>query len=165
MNGSQAAGRWFLRGIGLLLILAGGVFLVLMARSFLRAREMASWPEVECVILRSETGERQLGPAVSPEFRLEVLYGYEWQGNRHESDRFTLRGSPWRSKEEAVEEWRERYPAGRVTTCRVNPADPDLAVLKIDSRAPGYSLWFPALFVVAGVGVIAGSFRRRPGRR
>jgi hypothetical protein len=49
-----------------------------------------------------------------------------------------------------------------VTRCRVNPADPAVAVLRIDSRAPGYSLWFPALFVVGGVGIVVGALRRRP---
>jgi hypothetical protein len=39
------------------------------------------------------------------------------------------------------------------TTCRVHPRDPDFAVLKPDSLAPGYSIWFPALFVVGGLGM------------
>ena len=155
-----AAGRWFLRGIGLLLVLAGGVFCALMGRSFLRAREMATWPEVPCVILRAEVGERQLGPAVPSEYRFEVLYGYQWLGQNFESDRLTLRGSPWCGSPDPVEEWRLCYPVGSRAVCRVNPADPALAVLKIDSRAPGYSLWFPALIVVAGGGIIAGSLRR-----
>lgn len=153
-----------MRGIGLALILVGAVFCLLMGRSFLRAREMARWPEVECLILRSETGERRLGDAVPPEFRFEVLYGYEWEGRRFESERFTLRGSPWRGDRAAAEELRDAHPAGTRAICRVNPADPALAVLKVDSRAPGYSLWFPALFVVAGAGIVGGSFRTGRGR-
>ncbi len=162
MASEGAAGRWFLRGLGVLLILVGGVFCGLMWRSFARARAMTAWPEVECVILRSETGQRQLGPAVPAEYRFEVLYGYEWHGQRIESDHLDLRGSPWSSSPETAEKWQSRYPVGSRQTCRVNPADPAVAVLKVDSRAPGYSLWFPALFVVAGGGIIAGTLRRHP---
>ena len=45
------------------------------------------------------------------------------------------------------------FPPGKMTTCRVNPRDPDFAVLKPDSLAPGYSIWFPGLFVVGGLGI------------
>jgi hypothetical protein len=32
-------------------------------------------------------------------------------------------------------------------------------VLKRDSKAPGYSLWFPIIFVVGGLGIIVGAVR------
>jgi hypothetical protein len=35
----------------------------------------------------------------------------------------------------------------------VNPAEPDFAVLKPDTKATGYSIWFPLLFVVGGLGI------------
>ena len=35
----------------------------------------------------------------------------------------------------------------------VNPSDPDFAVLKPDTKAAGYSIWFPLLFVVGGLGI------------
>jgi hypothetical protein len=56
---SGKAGRWFLVFTGMALVLIGGVFVWLMARSFLRAQEMRTWPEVECVILVSELEERR----------------------------------------------------------------------------------------------------------
>ncbi|MFP6880316.1 MAG: hypothetical protein VCA34_05170, partial [Roseibacillus sp.] len=36
---------------------------------------------------------------------------------------------------------------------------PSFAVLKRDSKAPGYSLWFPIIFVVGGLGIILGAVR------
>jgi hypothetical protein len=48
------------------------------------------------------------------------------------------------------------------TTCRVNPHDPDFAVLKPDSLAPGYSIWFPALFVIGGLGMTVRAFLPTP---
>ena len=39
------------------------------------------------------------------------------------------------------------------TECFVDPQNPQLAILKPDSLAPGYSIWFPALFMIAGLGI------------
>ena len=90
--------RLFLSGIGLLLALAGAVFLWLMWRSFQRARAMREWPEVEAVVLSSEVAERRVGNTGPAEFRFEVLFGYEWQGERLSSDRWSLRGRPGAAK-------------------------------------------------------------------
>jgi hypothetical protein len=35
----------------------------------------------------------------------------------------------------------------------VNPADVNFAMLKPDSKAAGYSIWFPMLFVIGGLGI------------
>ncbi len=147
------AGRWFLAILGLSLALLGGVFVWLMGRSFLRAREMRTWPQVECVILTSEVGERRHDENSPREFRQELSFGYAWQGVARTGDRLTWRGSPWSSKRELIEARTAEYPVGMTTTCHVNPAAPDFAVLKPDSLAPGYSIWFPALFVVGGLGM------------
>jgi hypothetical protein len=147
------AGRWYLIFLGLALALIGGLFVYLMGRSFLRAREMRTWPEVPCVIIVSEIQEKQHDENSPREFRQNLSFGYEWQGKPHTSDRLTLRGNPWSSKRELAEERVAAYPLGEQTTCRVNPEDPDFAVLKTDSLAPGYSIWFPALFVVGGLGI------------
>lgn len=147
------AGRWYLIILGLVLALIGGLFVGLMGRSFLRAREMRDWPEVPCVILSSEVEERRHDDNSPLEFRQDLSFGYEWQGQAHTGDRLTLRGSPWSSKRGLADARVAAYPVGMVTTCRVNPAAPDFAVLKPDSLAPGYSIWFPALFVVGGLGI------------
>jgi Protein of unknown function (DUF3592) len=150
------AGRWYLFILGLVLALIGGLFVGLMARSFMRAREMRTWPEVACVILSSEIEERQHDENSPLEFRQNLSFGYEWNGQTHTGDRLTLRGSPWSSKRALAEQRVAEYPVGKTTTCRINPADSNFAVIKPDSLAPGYSIWFPALFVVGGLGI---SFR------
>jgi hypothetical protein len=148
--------------LGLTLAFIGGVFVLLMGRSFLRAREMRTWPEVPCVILSSEVTERRHDEQSSPEFRHDVSFGYEWQGAARTDDHLTLRGSPWSSKRVLAEQRVAEYPVGKTTTCRVDPTNPDFAVLKPDSLAPGYSIWFPALFVVGGLGI---TFRAAMGKR
>ncbi len=156
------AGRWFLAILGLLVALLGGLFIWLMARSFLRAREMRAWPEVACVIIISELEERRHDENSPAEFRLDLSFGYEWQGVPHTGDHLTLRGSPWSSKRERADERAAEFPVGKKTTCWVDPANPEFAVLKPDSLAPGYSIWFPALFVVGGLGI---TFRAFSGRK
>ena len=149
------SGRWYLVVLGLAIALIGSLFVWLMARSFLRAREMRTWPEVPCVILSSAIEERVHDPQSPPEYRHTVSFGYEWQGTPRTGDHLTLRGSPWSSKRELAKNRAAQYPAGQTTSCRVDPANPDFAVLKADSLAPGYSIWFPALFVIGGLGISA----------
>ncbi len=150
---SPLAGKIFLVAIGLALALIGSVFFWLMWRSFDRANHMRDWPEVECVILSAEVEERRIDPNGPAEFRVDVAYGYVWKGVPYTSDRITLRGNPWTSKSDVIEERSLEYREGMTTTCRVDPARPELAVLKMDSKAPGYSIWFPALFIVGGLGI------------
>lgn len=154
-------GRWFLVAIGLCTALLGCLFVWLMARSYLRAKAMHEWPEVECVILSSEIRERLHDPQSPREYQVAVIYGYEWQGEARTSDRLALRGNPWTSKPNLAEKRAAEFPAGMRTTCRVDPADPDFAVLKPDSLAPGYSIWFPALFVIGGLGMAVRALAHR----
>jgi len=149
-----ASGRWFLIGTGLFTALLGALFVWLLARSFLRAREMRTWPERECVILSNEIEERRHDPQSPREYRVNVEFGYAWQGTRMTGNQLTLRGNPWTSKFKLAEQRAAEYPPGKMTTCRVNPENPSFAVLKPDSLAPGYSIWFPALFVIGGLGMV-----------
>ena len=149
--------------IGLIIALLGGLFFWLMARSFLRAWEMRKWPEVACVILSSEVAERRNDENSAREFRHDLTYGYQWKGIARTGDHLTLRGSPWSSKQELVQARAEEYPVGSHTICHLDPSNPEMTVLKNDSLAPGYSIWFPALFVVGGLGItLRAAIRRAP---
>jgi len=159
---SPLAGRVFLVAIGLSVALLGVLFVWLMGRSYLRAKEMRSWPQVLCVILTSETEQRKHDPESRAEFRQLVSFGYEWKGEAYTADHLGLRGSPWTSKPNLVEKRAAEFPVGMKTTCFVNPAEPTFAYLKPDSLAPGYSIWFPALFVVGGLGMVISALR--PGK-
>lgn len=150
---STHGGRWFLVALGLAVAVIGGLFVMLLGRSFLRAREMRAWPEVPCVILSSRIDERIHDSQSPTEYRHDVSFGYDWKNEPRTGDHVTLRGSPWSSKRGVIEKRALEYPVGKRTTCRVDPSDPDFAVLKPDSLAPGYSIWFPGLFVVGGFGI------------
>jgi hypothetical protein len=156
-----AGGRWFFAGIGLFTAFLGALFVWLMVRSCLRAKTMHAWPEVECVILSNEIRERLHDPHSPREYQVVVVYGYEWRNEARTGDRMTLRGNAWTSKRDLAAKRAAAYPIGTRSTCRVDPANPDFAVLKPDSLAPGYSIWFPALFVIGGLGMAVCSLGRR----
>jgi hypothetical protein len=160
MSNSQRAGSWYLTAVGLALCFISGIFLWLMTRSYLRAREMTSWPQVPCLVLSSEVNERRIAENVAPDFRLAVLYRYQFAGKDYESKLWSLRGSMPRTERAPVEELVRQFPQGSRQNCWVNPKDPQMAVLKLDSRAAGYSLWFPGLFFLGGLGMIWGAWRR-----
>jgi hypothetical protein len=147
------SGRWFLAILGLSIALLGCLFVWLMTRSFLRAREMRTWPEVLCVIITSELEQRRHDENSPMEYRQNLSFGYEWNGKAYTSQNLTLRGSPWSSKRALAEQRIIQFPRGKQTTCRVNPNAVEFAVLNVDSLAPGYSIWFPCLFVIGGLGI------------
>lgn len=161
MAKSSTGTRVYLSLIGLALAAAGGIFFALMWRSFERAREIEKWPVAPCVIQRSETEERQIDPNGPVERRFAVEYSYDWEGREYQSSHWKLRDNAWSSQEDSVEALIARYPEGSTQQCHVNPAKPETAVLALESKAPGYSLWFPALFVVGGLGITVGAWRRK----
>ena len=122
---------------------------------------MQSWPAVECVILNSEVEERQNDPISPTEYRHQVVYGYERDGQPYTSERMSLRGSRWTSHRGRAEQQVEAYPAGTNAICYLQPNKPEFAVLERDSLAPGYSIWFPGLFLVGGLVISIRSLGRR----
>ncbi len=161
MDGSNSnlAAKLFLCMIGLMLMLAGGVFEWLMIRSYTHAKESREWPQVEAVILRSVIDERQIKGS-PPEFRLNVLYGYSYNNEDLTSDHISPRGAKWTKVEASVGVLAEQYATGSSHTAWVNPDQLDIAILEHDTKAAGYTLWFPALIIIGGGGMIWGAFKR-----
>ena len=143
----------FLVLLGLAIAAIGGLFATLMWISYSRAVEQREWPQVDAVVLSSEVEEWRHDEFSQMEYRVKILYGYEWNGEGKTGDRYGFRGTPNYNKRDKVEGIVESYPAGKATKVFVNPDDPDFAILKPDSKAAGYSIWFPMLFVIGGLGV------------
>ncbi len=156
----------FLIALGLCVAGIGGFFTMLMWKSYQRAAEMHAWPQVEAVILESAVEEWQHDEFSPMEYRVRILYGYEWEGEAKTGDQLTFRGNPNSNKRANPQGWVEDYPAGSKTMAFINPENPDAAILKPDSKAAGYSIWFPMLFVVGGLGISAkaifSGFSRKP---
>jgi len=152
------AARLFLCMIGAMLILIGGVFCWLMLRSYQQASESRAWPQSEALILRSVISERAI--AGSPrEYRLSVLFGYVYKGKEYTSEKISPRGAKWSRKIEPVTALAEEYKAGSTHTAWVNPEKPDAAILEHDTKAAGYTIWFPAVIIIGGMGMIWGAFK------
>ena len=153
------AGSLYLIFIGLLFCVAGGVFALLMWRSFDRASGQRTWAETQCTILESRVDQRKIGSDVETEYSFGVTYGYSYDAKAFTSERYSLQGAPWSSSEERSQRRADKFPVGATRSCYVNPKDPSSAVLKRDSKAPGYSLWFPLIFIVGGIGMMIGAVR------
>jgi hypothetical protein len=143
----------FLVIFGLVTAGIGGLFTALMWDSYQRASAMHAWPQAEAVILSAEVEERQHDEFSAKEYRLKLLYGYEWKGEGMSGELLTARGNPWSKDLARIKRELDKFPVGMNTRAFVNPAEPDYAVLKPDSKAAGYSIWFPLLFVAGGLGI------------
>jgi hypothetical protein len=143
----------FLVIFGLIVAAIGGLFTALMWDSYQRASAMHAWPQVEAVILSSEIGERQHDEYTAKEYSVKLLYGYEWEGEAMTGELITSRGKLWSKDRARMAKEVEKFPKNKKTMAFVNPEKPEIAVLKPDSKAAGYSIWFPMLFVVGGLGI------------
>jgi Protein of unknown function (DUF3592) len=149
----------FLVMLGLVIAGVGGLFTWLMGMSYMRAVEQRDWPQVEGVVLSSEIEEYKHDEFSPMEYRMKILYGYEWKGERKTGDRYGVRGNPKYNKQDKIAELVETYPVGKKIRVYVNPADANFTMLKPDSKAAGYSIWFPMLFVIGGLGIALRAIR------
>jgi hypothetical protein len=143
----------FLVMLGLVIASVGGLFTALMGMSYMRAVDQRAWQKVQGVVLSSEIEEYKHDDYSPMEYRMKILYGYEWKGERKTGDRYGFRGNPKYNKQNKIAALVESYPVGKKIRVYVNPADASFTMLKPDSKAAGYSIWFPMLFVVGGLGI------------
>lgn len=138
----------FLMGVGL--ASAGGFFCWWLWAAWERARLMDSWLEVKAEVVSSKVIPYRFNEFSEPEFVPEIRYRYLRLGQTYEGGQ--IRRVPVRSaSEEQARRWVKRFPQGREVLAYVNPRDPDQVVLKKNSKAALYAIWFPALFVALGL--------------
>lgn len=154
------AGPIYLCFIGLAVALMGALFMMLLWKSFQSARETRGWPVVDGTITEALVVERQLGPQVPPEYSLALTYEYEFEGGMFEGDHLKRRDNPWYKERARLDHEREKWLPGMEVPVSVNPDDPREAVLDHETKGGGYSIWFPGLFVVAGLGIILSALRK-----
>lgn len=152
------AGRLFLALIGVMLITVGGVFSWLMIRSYQNASESRQWAQTDALVLRSVIDER-IFKGSPREFRLNVLYGYQYEGKEYTSDTISPRGAKWTKKADEVTALAKQYATNSSHTAWVNPEQPEEAILEHDTKAAGYTVWFPVVIIIGGVGMFWGAFK------
>jgi len=63
----------------------------------------------------------------------------------------------WTSRKPEVQDLISKYSVNASVFCYVNPEKPSQAILSHDSKAAGYAIWFPGLFVIGGGGIMLGA--------
>jgi hypothetical protein len=128
-------------------------------RAYTRAEETRSWAETPCTIITSTIISERPSPNSNITHRADIRYLYQFNGQSQTGTRIK-RVDGATTHDERAQAVITAYPIGLQTNCYVNPADPRQAILKHGSRAALYSIWFPLLFVVGGLGMTWTALRR-----
>jgi Protein of unknown function (DUF3592) len=156
----MTSSRLFPIFLGLLVATMGFAFAYWMWTGYRKVAATYEWPVVPCTIMHSAIVEDTRVPNAVPDYRIDVLYQYEFAGETRTSERVRTRVR--RVKEtEKLEGFFNTIPVGTRTVCYVNPADPDFAILQRDTKAALYTIWFPGLFIVGGLGMTIAAIRRK----
>jgi Protein of unknown function (DUF3592) len=154
------AGRYWIAAMGMFLALAGMTFTWVLWRAYIRAEETRAWIETPCTVTTSTIRSERPSPNSNIAHRIDIRYLYQFQGQSFTGTRIK-RVDGATTHDERAQATLTTYPVGLQTVCYVNPADPAFAILKQGSRAPLYSIWFPLLFVLGGLGMTWASIRRQ----
>ena len=154
------AGRYWLASMGLFLACAGALFTWGLWYAYQKAEETRRWTPEPCRIISSRIVSERPTPHSNVEHKVEIRYSYTFAGKAMTGDHIK-RVDGDTVHEESAKERSEAYPVGMETTCYVNPAKPNEAVLQHGTRAALYSIWFPMLFVVGGLKMAWDSVRGR----
>lgn len=160
---THRAGSWWLASLGLVLAVAGVVFVGMLWTAWQRAEETRRWPQAQAQVLSSQVIPFQATFSSPQKYRIVVRYRYEVAGQTYVSERIRRTNGPKGNRDDA-EALREQYTPGQTVTCYVRPEDPAFAILKHDTRAALYTLWFPMLFVIGGLRMTWGAIQVMRGR-
>jgi Protein of unknown function (DUF3592) len=144
----QKAGQIWLMLMGLVVMLAGVGFTIGLWMAWQKAEKTRAWVPVSCEILKSKVVE-QIQEGGRIQYHNEVMYLYKYQGKNFEGNKIKLRPKSTSSEDKARAIMAEYLPGMKVTGF-VNPDYPSASILKHDTRAALYSIWFPLLFVFLG---------------
>lgn len=156
----NVGGSVYLIFIGLAVAVMGMVFVVLLYQSYVAAKETRIWPKVDAMIIESAVAERQFSKETAKEYSLKLLYEYQYEGESNFGANLKRRENPWYRNRDKITAAVEAYPVGISTVAFVNPELPDdpkkprEALLVHETKAGGYSIWFPGLFVIGGLGIV-----------
>lgn len=146
----------FLVVLGLIIAAMGGAFVALMWTGYQKVNATYQWTERPCLVLASRIIEDTRVPNAMPEYRIDVSYTYEVNGERFTGDKVRTRVRRVKEKEKLTA-FAESIPAGTETVCFVNRDDASDSILEHDTKAALYTLWFPGLFVIGGLGIAIGA--------
>ena len=150
---TTAGARVIKGGIGLLLMLAGSVFVAWLWHGYKFAEETRHWPSMPCIVVSSQVLSERRSINSPMSYRAGIRYRFTYEGKTWTGSQ-VRRVEGWSSDEGKAREIVANYPAGRSTQCFVNPAKPEAAILEHSTLAARYAIWFPLLFMVGGTGML-----------
>lgn len=146
--------------MGLALIIMGAIATAVLWRAYQRAEETRHWKPVPAVVTVSLLLTERPTHNSPLAYRPEIHYRYTVDGKTHTASH-VRRVEGRSSHKEGAEAKLAEYPVGKEITAWVNPADHGFAILEHSSRAALYSIWFPCLFMVGGLGMIISALRKK----
>jgi Protein of unknown function (DUF3592) len=136
--------------MGVVLALVGSVFTGVLWRAWQRAEETRRWIETPCLVVSSQLVSERRSPQSNIKHTIQVRYRYEVAGRSYLGHRIRRVDGPKGDLAEA-QGLRQEFSPGQKLSCWVQPEEPAMAILRHDTRAPLYSIWFPLLFVIGGL--------------
>ncbi len=144
--------------MGLFLMALGSFFMWYLWAFFQKSSRMDHWVETPCLIEKSEI-ETGLNQRHGKKYTLVTAYRYQFNGHEYLGNRFK-RIQPVSSHQEKIASLVEETPVGTKLVCLVDPANPGSAVLKKDTKRAIFSIWFPGLFALGGLGIVISTIRQ-----
>jgi len=144
--------------IGLAVAVMGGIFVSLLWKGYLKAKETRSWNEVPALVQELSVKERYGSASIPREYSVDLTYVYTLGDQVYIGKRLRLRENPWYKERAKVDAQMSQWRVGQEVIAYVDPENPDVAVVEHEPKAPGYSIWFPSLFVIGGLGIIMRAF-------
>jgi len=157
---SQIAGRLWKFCMGLFLAFVGGIFVQYLWNAYQRASLMDDWVETPCEIVSAGLNDSEKNRKGFPKYILEVEYLYDFGEKTYSGSK--VRRLPTEGSDlKKIAKKLPQYPAGSKTVCYVDPDAPETVVLRKDSKGSLYSIWFPCVFVIGGLGMMISAFLRQ----
>ena len=136
----------FLALFGSVFLFAGlAVIVTQVAMPWLSARAAADWPRVPCTILSSEIEEHR---GDSTTYSVDIQYEYDIANQTHRSSQYDF--STMSRSRKVCRKILSRYPAGKPSTCFVDPNNPAAAVLNRKPKVAWSLLFMGAVFAIVG---------------
>ncbi len=142
-SGKGITGKLVATGFGLFFAFVGSQFVKQEWQNLQDVKAMQGWTKTPCTIIRSEVEDD------GEDFRLDLAYQYEVNGQTFTGGRYSRRQYLTEEKIGEIKQAQARFAEGTRTDCYVDPADPGSAVLKLPTvqgarTSIGFTLIFPA---------------------
>lgn len=157
-SGGGIAGKIIFSAFGLFFAFIGTQFVKQQWKSLEETKAMQQWVQTTCTIISSEVKDD------GEDFRLEVAYRYEVNGEIFTAERYGKQKYSTAETIVEIDRLQKQLPVGKAFNCYYNPAKPSDAVLRLPTlKEARTSLGFTFLF--PGFGLLFATLPWLGGRR